>query len=287
MSSVFDFHGVSIAYDCAGAGDPVLFLHNLGGERGIWTSQYEALRASNRVHAIDLLGYGDSAIPDRGYTIENYLALLSELIEAHRLQGVTLVGHCFGSALSLLYARRHPENVRALVLSSPLTAATLRPTSVGWTARAAKHLELDGLLAGSPRLPSAASNWIVREQLGPRGRSMSPDTFAFLRRRWSEPRRLLPIAAIARDLPRLAELDAFRPPASFPHITTLWGAKNRILSAAAGQRLNTTLAPAQAITLPECGHLLMMEEPDAVTAAIRSAIHATRGDTGPRAGAIR
>ncbi|GAB2706760.1 alpha/beta fold hydrolase [Nocardia thraciensis] len=267
---VFDFHGVPIAYDHAGSGDPILFLHNIGGDRTIWTPQFRALQRTHHVYALDLMGYGDSGLPDSGYTVDNYLRLVSDFVATRGLHDVTLVGHCFGSALSLLYARRNPQRVRALVLSSPLTAATLRPTSTGRTARLARHLPLD-TLAGATRLPGIAAAWLVREQLGPRGRREGSETVAGLRKRWTEPRRLLPAAAIARDLLRLAELDRFRPGPTFPPITTVWGEKNRILSAAAGARLNATLNPVQAVTVPGCGHLVMLESPETVTAAIRTA----------------
>ncbi|GAB4585202.1 alpha/beta fold hydrolase [Nocardia sp. IFM 10818] len=267
---VFDFHGVSVAYDHAGSGDPILFLHNIGGDRRIWSSQVQSLTPTNSVFALDLFGYGESDTPADGYTVDNYVRLVSDFIESRDLRNVTLVGNCFGSALSLLYARRSPRRVRSLVLCSPLTAATLRPTPTGWTARTASRLPLDPLTSAIS-VPGLAAGWVVREQLGPRGRNMDPDTFAALRRRWSEPRRLLPPAAIARDLPKLSVLDTFRPTPGFPPITTIWGAKNRILSAKAGARLNETLCPTRAIRLPDCGHLVMMEDPDTVTSAIRSA----------------
>ncbi|MGW4119340.1 alpha/beta fold hydrolase [Nocardia sp. NPDC004711] len=266
----FDYHGVSVAYDRAGSGDPILFLHNIGGDRRIWVNQTRALAATNTVYALDLFGYGDSDSPADGYTVDNYVRMVSEFIDTHGLTNVTMVGNCFGSALSLLYARRNPQNVRALVLCSPLTAATLRPTPTGWTARAAAQLPLDSV-AGAIRLPGFAANLVVREQLGPRGRGMGASPFTGLRHRWSEPRRLLPPAAIARDLPKLAVLDDFRPAPGFPPITTVWGAKNHILSAAAGARLNATLCPSESIELPDCGHLVMLEQPETVTAAIRSA----------------
>ncbi|APA99623.1 alpha/beta fold hydrolase [Nocardia seriolae] len=266
----FDYHGVSVAYEHAGSGDPILFLHNIGGDRRIWADQTRALAATHSVYALDLFGYGDSDSPAGGYTVDNYVRMVSEFIAAHGLTDVTMVGNCFGSALSLLYARRESQNVRALVLCSPLTAATLRPTPTGWTARAAATMPLDSVV-GAIRLPGVAANLVVREQLGPRGRGMGAAAFAGLRARWSEPRRLLPPAAIARDLPKLAALDDFRPGPGFPPVTTIWGAKNRILSAAAGARLNATLSPVRAIELPDCGHLVMLEEPETVTGAIRSA----------------
>jgi pimeloyl-ACP methyl ester carboxylesterase len=267
---VFDYHGVPVAYDQAGSGDPILFLHNIGGDRTIWSAQYRALQSTHAVYAMDLLGFGESGIPDSGYTVANYLRLVSEFIDDRGLRDITLVGHCFGSALSLLYAREHPGRVRTLVLSSPLTAATLRPTSTGWAARAARYLPMDRI-AGAVRLPGAAAGLVVRQQLGPRGRDMGAEPFAGLARRWADRRRLLPAAAIARDLPRLVELDEFRPGPAFPPIVTIWGANNRILSPQAGARLNTTLAPVRAITLPDCGHLVMLEAPETVTAAIASA----------------
>lgn len=267
---VFDFHGVPVVYDQAGAGDAILFLHNIGGDRTIWSEQFRALRSTHSVYALDLFGFGESGIPDTGYTVANYLRLVSEFVADRGLRDVTLVGHCFGSALSLLYARENPRRVRSLVLSSPLTAATLRPTSTGWIARAARRLPVDAL-AGAVRLPGMATGLVVRQQLGPRGREMGAEPFAGLARRWADPRRLLPAAALARDLPRLAELDEFRPGQAFPPIVTIWGANNRILSPAAGVRLNATLAPVRAITLPECGHLVMLEAPETVTAAISSA----------------
>jgi pimeloyl-ACP methyl ester carboxylesterase len=109
----FDFDGMPIAFDVAGEGEPVLFLHNLGADRRIWDRQMDALSRTHRVYALDWLGFGESAVPDSGYTLENYLRLLTAFVGAHDLAEVTLVGNCFGSAMSLLYARRDPRRVRA------------------------------------------------------------------------------------------------------------------------------------------------------------------------------
>ncbi|RZS43082.1 pimeloyl-ACP methyl ester carboxylesterase [Herbihabitans rhizosphaerae] len=264
---VFEFDGLTIAYDHAGTGDPIVFLHNLGGDRGIWSAQFDALAATRSVYAVDWFGYGDSTVPDDGYTIDRYLRLLAAFVEAHDLRDVTLVGNCFGSAMSLLHARRNPAGVRALVLVNPLTAATLRPTRSGLAARALRRVPLDPL-GRALRLPSAIAGLVVREQLG--GRT-GGEVVASLRRRWTEPRRLLPITAILRELPRLAELDTFRPDGDFPPITTVWGERNRVLSAAAGRRLDTTLRPDRSLVLPRCGHLAMVEDPDPVTDAVRAA----------------
>ncbi|MEV6661102.1 alpha/beta fold hydrolase [Nocardia fluminea] len=271
----FDFRGTSIAYDEAGAGSPIVFLHNLGGDRHIWRAQFDALRRTHRVFAIDLIGYGDSDAPDDGYTVENYLDMVTAFFEEQDLREVTLVGHCFGSALSLLYTQRHPERVRSLVLSSPLTPATLRPTRTAWAARLGRRVRIDSLLA-HVRIPGPLAGLIVAEQLGSENAPHAAETVAHLRESWTEPRRLMVTAAISREIPRLGELDEFVPPQDFPPITTVWGSRNRVLCARAGATLNRTLTPARAIVIDGAGHLVMVEAPDQVTAAVRAATTAIR-----------
>lgn len=268
---VFHHEGNVIAFDEAGAGRPIVFLHNLGGDRRIWQAQFEALRGTNRVFALDLLGYGDSDAPRSGYTLETYVGILGAFLDELELRDVTLVGHCFGSAISLLYTRDHPERVSALVLSSPLTAGTLRPTRTGKLALLGPLVNLDRVFARVP-IPGPLARRIVDEQFGTLSAPESGPLAEHLTRRWTERKRLMVTAAISRQLPRLAVLDTFVPPPAFPPITTIWGARNRVLSARAGAVLNRTLHPVREIVVEDAGHLVMAEAPDTVIDAVYEAV---------------
>ncbi|KAJ6447258.1 alpha/beta hydrolase [Purpureocillium lavendulum] len=275
-TQIFEFEGLQITYDYGGTGSPIIFLHNLGGDRSIWAEQVNALKTTNSVYALDWIGFGDSTLPDAGYTIDTYLRLLSNFIDFHELRHVTLVGNCFGSAMSLLYANQSPNNVHALVLINPLTGATFAPTTAGWAAQLLRRFPLlRGLLlrpiAASLQLPGPIAEMMVRGQLGRGGGELPVGAIAGLRGRWTEPRRLLPLAEILSELPNLAVLDKLEPDALFPPITTIWGLRNRILSTVAGETLNSTLKPRRAIFLPTAGHLPMIEDPESVTEQIRFA----------------
>lgn len=123
-----------LAWREAGAGDPLVFLHGLGGTRTAWTPQLESLSADRRCVAWDMPGYGDSDLPDvlTFEVIADRLADLIDLLEADR---VDLVGLSFGGMHALHAVLRHPARVRRLVLSNSSARFGLDGTTASeWTA---------------------------------------------------------------------------------------------------------------------------------------------------------
>jgi haloalkane dehalogenase len=105
----------SMAYVDEGEGPVVVFLHGNPTSSYLWRNIIpHILDAGYRAIAPDLIGMGDSAKPDIGYTFDEHAAYLDALMAALDLKDITLVIHDWGAALGMRYARLNPDNVKAM-----------------------------------------------------------------------------------------------------------------------------------------------------------------------------
>jgi len=76
-----------------------------------------SLADNHRVIAPDLPGYGESELPSHGRcTVEYYIAFLTALMDALRIERASLVGISMGGAIALGFALQSPQRVERLVL---------------------------------------------------------------------------------------------------------------------------------------------------------------------------
>ncbi|MFG2329574.1 alpha/beta fold hydrolase [Streptomyces sp. NPDC048604] len=109
----------------------VLLLHGLMGRASHWAPTARWLSARHRVIALDQRGHGRSAKPAGGpFTREAYVADAAAAVEQLGLGPVTLVGHSMGALTAWQLAAERPDLVRALVVcdmrASALGAASQR-----------------------------------------------------------------------------------------------------------------------------------------------------------------
>lgn len=111
---------VPIAYWQLGQGSPTtIVLHGGPGiPHGYLRPEFDRLATLGRVVYYDQRGCGASG-RDTAVSWEDHVADLDRLIGRLGEERVNLAGSSWGAYLALLYALRHPERVRALVLSSP------------------------------------------------------------------------------------------------------------------------------------------------------------------------
>ncbi|MEM9107354.1 MAG: alpha/beta fold hydrolase, partial [Pseudomonadota bacterium] len=70
----------------------VLFLHGIGGQASNWASQLERLGDNFAMAAMDLRGYGKSALGSRSTQIDDYCADILRLSDAYNAEKLVLVG---------------------------------------------------------------------------------------------------------------------------------------------------------------------------------------------------
>ncbi|MBW4659600.1 MAG: alpha/beta hydrolase [Drouetiella hepatica Uher 2000/2452] len=99
---------------------PLLFLHSLGGGSSAyeWSKVYPAFASEYRVIAPDLIGWGQSTHPVKDYQVEDYLLLLTELLEQIN-PPVPVVASSLTAGLTIRLAIQRPDLFQSLFLVAP------------------------------------------------------------------------------------------------------------------------------------------------------------------------
>jgi 2-succinyl-6-hydroxy-2,4-cyclohexadiene-1-carboxylate synthase len=236
---------------CEGQGAPVILIHGLAASIFDWVDLTpELVAAGYAVHALDLLGHGRSLKPEklREYHIEGVFAHLEAWIDSlHLDQPLILVGHSLGGYLSIEYALRHPEKVRALVLVDPFyTLDQLSPLLRFHYKRPLIDL---GLISSAPE-------WMIRLfiELGA----------LFIRNGYAVPKSKAGRAQTASDYKRSSpgiyhilsttrDLSAVLPQVTAPALV-IWGSHDQSLAPKSFPTLAAAMPHAQAMAI-EAGHV--------------------------------
>jgi pimeloyl-ACP methyl ester carboxylesterase len=98
--------------------EPVVFVHGLGGQWQNWLENLPRAALERRVIALDLPGFGASAMPRDEITISGYGRCVNQLCEHLGLGRVEMVGNSMGGYISAEVAIQFPERVDQLLLVS-------------------------------------------------------------------------------------------------------------------------------------------------------------------------
>ncbi|WP_199517221.1 alpha/beta fold hydrolase [Nucisporomicrobium flavum] len=146
-----------MSYTTAGAGEPLLLLHGLGGTRRTWDHLIDALAATHTVIAPDLPGHGDSDAPGGDYSLGAHATAVRDLLVALGHASATVVGHSLGGGIALQFAYQFPDRVSRLVLvSSGGLGSQLTPMLRGATLPGAQ-----GFVAALARVPQPVTRRVL------------------------------------------------------------------------------------------------------------------------------
>lgn len=97
---------------------PVVLIHGWGGSGRYWRPLIDRLRSRYRLIVPDLPGVGRALPVRRPFGLNDLLLAVETLVDHLALDEVSVVGHSMGSGIGILLAARRPELVQRLVLTS-------------------------------------------------------------------------------------------------------------------------------------------------------------------------
>ena len=81
----------------------------------MWSPQVEYFSNDYQVITYDFLGHGESPLPPEEPILDDYVEQLNNLLKHLDLSLISLVGHSMGALISVAFAIRYPDKVKALV----------------------------------------------------------------------------------------------------------------------------------------------------------------------------
>lgn len=238
----------------------IVFAHGAGMDHSVWPLQarHFAYRGWNAL-ALDLPGHGRSAAltPEGALldSIEAMAAWFGELVPALGIERAHLVGHSMGALIALELASRDPGRVASIALLGAAPKMPVHPAlleAAGRPEPLAPRMICDWGFgpAGHIGGHKAPGGWMLGQALSLLGRSAGPVLHTDLAACNAYERG--PEAARAVGCPALV----------------LAGTTDRMTPARQGAALADAISGSRYVVIPDCGHMMMVEQPDAVLDAL-------------------
>jgi pimeloyl-ACP methyl ester carboxylesterase len=264
--------GVDVHYVDSGQGSAILLLHGNGVTIEDWFAAgvYQELAKKNRVIAFDRPGFGYTTRPrTRLWTPAAQAQLFATALRSLGVSDAVVVGHSYGTVVSLALGLDHPGMVRRLVLLGGYYFPSPRADVIIASPPAIPFVGDIIRYTGSPLLGAALRQRLEKKIFGP----------APVPERWRErypfemtlrPSQIRAEAAeAALMIPAASEMSCRYSELTMP-ITLIAGAGDQIADPhKQTRRFAEALANAALVIVPEAGHMVHHTAPDSVVELIR------------------
>jgi pimeloyl-ACP methyl ester carboxylesterase len=262
--------GVNVQYLLAGHGPTVLLLHGYAETSRMWRPLMPRLASNFTVIAPDLPGIGGSAVPADGLDMTHAAVRIHDLVRQLGLGKAAVAGHDIGLMVAYAYAAQFPADVDRLVLMDAFL-----PGVDGWEAiyndPGIWHFRFNGptpeaLVRGRER---TYFEHFWNDFAADKTRSISEADRQAYTAAYARPGRMraawayfVSFQQAAKDFARLSQTKLTMP------VLSLGGEKAN--GAALARQVQLVATNAKSITLPDTGHWMMEENPQATMDALVS-----------------
>ncbi|WP_338616733.1 alpha/beta fold hydrolase [Achromobacter sp. E1] len=246
-----------------GRGEPLVLLHGVGLDHTLWDDLAPLLEPDFDVLRYDLLGHGAAPALRGPADIQDFIAQLDAELDHAGWQHATVLGYSMGGLIAGAYAAAHPERVSRLVLLNTVFRRTDEEA-------AAVRARLD---AAATQDPEAAAKVSLTRWFTPAFQAAHPARVAQIEQRLLGNDRqsfLSAYALFALGDPLLAQA---APDIACP-VLVMTGEHDVGSNPRMTRELSRALPRACARVAPGQRHMLPVEEPGTVAAALRSFVSA-------------
>ncbi|MEU3773954.1 alpha/beta hydrolase [Streptomyces sp. NPDC032472] len=268
---------------------PALYVHGLGGSSTNWSSLMKQLEDSVDGEAVDLPGFGWSPPPaDRDYSVRAMARAVIRHLDAAGRGPVHLFGNSLGGAVTTRVAAVRPDLVRTLTLVSPAlpelrvqravvpTALIAVPGMVGLFGRLTRGLTAEQRTRGVMELCYGDPSRVTPEDLAGAVEEM-------------ERRTALPYFWEAMTRSTRGIVDAYtlggqhglwsQAQRVLAPTLLVYGGRDQLVSYRMARKAAAAFRGSRLLSLPEAGHVAMMEYPEVVAGAFGELLRDTARDT--------
>jgi pimeloyl-ACP methyl ester carboxylesterase len=268
--------GVTLHYEEAGAGTPMVFVHEYAGDHRSWEMQLRFFSRRYRCIAFAARGYPPSDVPQdpAAYGQDRATDDIAAVIRGLGLGAAHVVGLSMGGFATLHLGLRHPALARSLTAAgvgygaAPDKVAQFRAETDAAIARIrAEGMDRFG------RTYARGPTRLIFEQKDPRGYA----EFVAQLREHSTEGSALTMAGVQRMRPSLFDLEAGFRRMTVPTLVIAGDEDDPTLEASI--YLKRTIPSAALLVMPKCGHTMNLEDPDAFNRAVLDFVTQVDGGT--------
>lgn len=263
---------------------PLLFLHGFPESHRTWRHQMAALSDHYFCIAPDQRGYAGSDKPQdvAAYKVPILIADVLAVADALGIGPFTLIGHDWGGAIAWATALRAPNRVTRLIQCNAAHPYIFQKTLMFDPAQrgASQYIcefrerDIEGEVA------EKGLDWFFDDRFAKiSGGHLTPEDRAAYLAEWGQPGALTgmlnwyrasPLAVPPMDAPAQSTpfLDAPFPKLLMP-VLVIWGMKDEALLPCQLAGLADHIDQLKIVRVPDAGHFIPWEKPDAVTQAMR------------------
>jgi len=251
--------GVKLYYEEAGAGTPIVFVHEFSGDLRSWEAQLRHFSARYRCIAFNARGYPPSEVPASPSQYSHALAV-EDIANLMRRLGVArahVVGCSMGAYSTLQFGLRYPRRALSLTVVGAGAGAdpARRPQFLKASAASARRFEEGGLAAAMKPYRNAPN----RIQLG----NKNPRAFREFFARFAEhsaPGHALTIRGVQMRRPPLQGMARAFARLKVPLLVIVGDEDETSLET--GLFLKRACPAARLAIVPATGHVANVEEPE-------------------------